>query len=375
MGELPRAVSFVVVGAGVAGAAAAYALARRGEGDILVLEAEPVAGAHASGRNAAMAYSFLTDEVNRRLALRGRAFIAGPPDDFPVALDNRWPGSLTAVLGPGDEWAAVATALRAEGVALSRWSGDEISARVPVVGPGFAEYGYFCPQDGVIDIHGLLQGYLRAARARGAILRTRLRAEALAIQGDRVTGVVTGRGAVAAGAVLLASGPWANELPGRAGLRPLPLSPCLRHLGLVAGLAGPPDPTWPFIWNQTHGFYFRPESGGLLVCACDEDEVPPGDVGPVEEGITRLAEKTLALLPGAAAGELRQVWAGLRTLTPDDRFVIGPDPRLPGLFWVAGLGGHGMTTSPAVGELTADLLLQGRCDWIDAAAMAPDRFL
>jgi D-arginine dehydrogenase len=83
----------------------------------------------------------------------------------------------------------------------------------------------------------------------------------------------------------------------------------------------------------------------------------------------------VAALPGAASARLRNVWAGLRTLTPDGGFVVGPDPRLPGLCWVAGLGGHGMTTSPAVGELAAALILDGRVDWPDAAALSPARFL
>jgi D-arginine dehydrogenase len=50
-------------------------------------------------------------------------------------------------------------------------------------------------------------------------------------------------------------------------------------------------------------------------------------------------------------------WACLRTFAPDDRFLIGPDPRSAGLFWVAALGGHGVTASWAVGRLAARTLL------------------
>jgi glycine/D-amino acid oxidase-like deaminating enzyme len=63
----------------------------------------------------------------------------------------------------------------------------------------------------------------------------------------------------------------------------------------------------------------------------------------------------------------------MRTFAPDHRFVIGSDPRLSGLYWAAGLGGHGMTCAPAVGELTAQWLIEGGSDHPAAAVLAPSR--
>lgn len=365
----------MIVGAGFAGAAAAYALTRAGDLDVVVLETEAVAGVHASGRNAALAYSFILEPQVRALARRGRAFLASPPADFPALLDNRWVGSVTLVEGAGaEEYAAHADALRAESIPLDRWSAARTVERLPLLGDLNEGFGYFCPEDGVIDIDGLLQGYLRAARRGGAKICFRTRAEALDVAGDRVLGLQTSAGFIRAPRVLLAGGPWANELAVAAGLAPLPLRPCRRHLAVVAGKELTIDPDWPFAWHPGKGFYFRPESGGLLVCACDVEELPPGDVGPDQEAVSALAERALELLPGVAGGHIRRAWAGLRTLTPDDQFVVGPDPRLEGLFWVAGLGGHGMTTSPAVGELINELVRGTETRWIDPAALSPARF-
>ncbi|HWH79054.1 MAG TPA: FAD-binding oxidoreductase, partial [Candidatus Binatus sp.] len=151
---------------------------------------------------------------------------------------------------------------------------------------------------------------------------------------------------------------WANGVAALAGAQELPLKPCRRHL-----FVSPPiewvDRRWPFVWDVTHDIYFRPEGEGLLLCACDQTELAPGDP-PVDESVKEmLAEKIDRFMPALSGVSISRGWAGLRTLTPDGRFVIGWDPQVENFFWVAGLGGHGMTTSAAVGELAATLLLAG----------------
>jgi D-arginine dehydrogenase len=71
---------------------------------------------------------------------------------------------------------------------------------------------------------------------------------------------------------------------------------------------------------------------------------------------------------------LRRKWAGLRTFSPDGGLVVGEDPLVKGFFWLAGQGGCGIETSPAVGEIAADLLIDGRTERVDAASLAPERF-
>jgi len=168
-----------------------------------------------------------------------------------------------------------------------------------------------------------------------------------------------------------ASGAWANVVAELAGARPLPLRACRRHLFVSPPMAWV-DRSWPFVWDVTHDIYFRPEGDGLLLCACDQTELAPGDP-PVDESVKEmLAEKIQRHMPGLSEVSISRGWAGLRTLTPDGRFVIGWDKKVDGLFWVAGLGGHGMTTSAAVGELAAELLVGGPGQ--RSAPFAPERF-
>ena len=88
----------------------------------------------------------------------------------------------------------------------------------------------------------------------------------------------------------------------------------------------------------------------------------------------RLAEKIEQFMPALSGVSIHKGWAGFRTLTPDGRFIIGWDRQVKGFFWAAGLGGHGMTTSAAVGELAAELLIGGSEGAVSSNPFSPSRF-
>ena len=56
---------------------------------------------------------------------------------------------------------------------------------------------------------------------------------------------------------------------------------------------------------------------------------------------------------------MRRAWAGLRTFAPDRVPVLGEDPAAPGFWWLAGQGGAGIKTAPAMAQLLA-LAMDGR---------------
>jgi glycine/D-amino acid oxidase-like deaminating enzyme len=108
---------------------------------------------------------------------------------------------------------------------------------------------------------------------------------------------------------------------------------------------------------------------------CDIEDAPECDETVRPDRVAMAAAKAAALIPAAAGLGVARAWAGLRTLTPDDRFVIGHDPRRPGLFWLAGLGGHGISAGPAAGMVAADLAVSGKTERIDPALVSPERFI
>ena len=152
----------------------------------------------------------------------------------------------------------------------------------------------------------------------------------------------------------------------------IPFLPLRRHL-IWSNVVHPQEQPW--IWWADRPLYLRAESGGLLLCACEEDRVPlPAPQQQPESDdyiLENLSASLRELAPGLADLAIARLWCGLCTFAPDRRFTIGPDPVNPRLFWVAGLGGHGMTSGLAVGHLAAEVIL----NQVDAGPLAPARLL
>jgi D-arginine dehydrogenase len=364
---------YVIIGAGFAGAATAYHLARGGARDILILEQEQTAGVHSSGRNAAMVRQVVSDPALAALTEAGAAFIRSPPADWPAPVGFEQNGSL--LLASGEGWKKLvndAEMARRMGMAAECWSRERATDFVPALKGADFEGAVWCSTDGVVDIHALLTGYLKSAQSLGVRVRYRSLVQAIESRAGRVTAVVTAEESIKTENVIDAAGPWAGAVAKFAGAVEAPLHPCRRHLFVTAPISWV-DRKWPFVWDTTHEFYFRPEGGGLLLCPCDQEEMAPSDAQTDESVTELLYEKIRRHLPELAEVAIKRYWAGFRTLSADGRFVIGWDPKVKGFFWVAGLGGHGVTVSSAAGALAAKLIMEP--DRKMGEEFSPARFL
>jgi len=348
----------VIIGGGYAGAATAWALARRGAGGrVVLLEAEPRFGVHASGRNAGLLGSLLEeDPVIAGMTLDGARLLAEAVGADACGLQRR--GSVRLV---GSEAAAVAMRGRAAalGIAATIAETASVARDIPLLEGASSNMAVLYPGDAQIDPPRLVSAYLDGARRGGAKVIAGARALSLTFSCGKLNGVETTAGRFEADWVVNAAGAWAGRLAHRlsgGGLTDPGLGVYRRHL-FVTGPAGNVDPGWPYVWDLVHGLYFRVDGGRLTLCPCDEEAHEPGlpEVSP--RVAADLARKTRDVLPALASIPIERAHACLRTFTPDRRYLVGPDPRLPGFFWVAGLGGSGATAGAAVGELAADLLL------------------
>jgi D-arginine dehydrogenase len=371
MGSVPERVPVVIVGAGFAGAATAWALSRRRPLAGLILEQEETYGFHASGRNAAILRLVESDPIVRTLASRSAAAIRGLEASTGASLLGI-PGGLT--LGSHSARAELETEFeetrRNAALRTELLGADDARRRFPLLESVAFDLAIYSPAEGVVDIHALLTLYLQQARERGFSLVTRCRALELVVEGGRVTGVETARGRVRCDLVVDAGGAWAGRL-GRA--RALPLHPMRRHL-FVTGAPSGGHRQSPFAWVEDAAFYFRPEGDGLLLSPCDETAMPAGDPPVDPAAADLLADKLARSAPAFTDLPVKRSWACLRTFAPDRRPCIGADPAVRGLFHLSGLGGFGMGTSAAVGELAASLIEGERPDWIDLSALSPNRF-
>ncbi|HUU84804.1 MAG TPA: FAD-dependent oxidoreductase [Phycisphaerae bacterium] len=323
----------LIVGAGFAGATTAYHLRKLAldAGDapprILILEKEAVPGEHSSGRNAALIRRLIDDPVIAEIANRSADVLAR----CELAEFHRT-GSL--LIDHPD-------------------ARNNAADRVPIA----TGRALWCPDDGVMDIAGLLSAYLKDQDIRFNTEVIDWTDAPQRAASDRATPdappllrVRTNKGSLVTRLLVNAAGPWAGRLGD------LPVSATTRHLFVTPPMEGV-RPDWPWVWNEPERLYFRPESGGLLLCACDESPAEPGryDEDPaVRDSLDGLVRELQPRL-----GELRimRSWAGHRTFADDRRFVIGHDPRDRRIFHVAALGGQGVSTSAAVGPLAANLLL------------------
>jgi sarcosine oxidase subunit beta len=185
---------------------------------------------------------------------------------------------------------------------------------------------------------------------------------------------MTSRGFISTRVVVNAAGAWAAEVARMAGAD-LPVEPLRRQLVPTEPFDQLPK-RFPMVIDMSTGFHFRREGKGILLAWNDPEETPgfktEFDSGFVEKILTHAASRVPCL--GEAEVNPRRAWAGLYEMTPDHHAIIGPAPNVEGLYFVNGFSGHGVMHSPASGRITADLVLKGHSDLIDATQLGVRRF-
>jgi D-arginine dehydrogenase len=341
---------FVVIGGGIAGASVAYFLAPHGRVTLLEREAQP--GYHSTGRSAALFdESYGSAQVNA-LTRASRAFFEAPPVGFcdvPLLAPR---GALT-VAEPGQEallhgyWKQ----LQRSTPGASLLNAEQACAIIPVLRPEKVLGATLNPDPADMDVAALHQGYLRGlARAGGRVV---CHAEVTAMQHTQgLWQVQAGDHRYLAPIVINAAGAWADVMAQRAGVPPLGLQPKRRSAMIFAPPEGLDCRHWPMVFGVAEDWYFKPDAGALLGSPANVDPVEPQDVQPEEIDIAT-AIYAIEHITTLHIRRPSRTWAGLRSFVADGDLVGGFDSAAPGFFWVAGQGGYGVMTSPAMGQACA----------------------
>ncbi len=367
---------FIVIGAGIAGASAAYELAS--DSKVIVLERESQPGYHTTGRSAALYTEVYGNRAIRAITSASRAFFEAPPEGFtehPLLTPRG-----TLLIGRDDQEASLAMALdegRRTVDAVTMIGADELAAKVPFLKPGYAKAAVWEPDARDMDVHAIHHGFLKGLRARGGKVITDAEVMGLSSEGGDWT-VETRAGGFRAPVVINAAGAWADVIARMAGARTVGLVPKRRTAFTFDVPQGTHVEGVPAVIDVDETWYIKPESGRLLGSPADETPSEPCDAQPEELDLA-IAIDRIEQAMSFGIGRLHSKWAGLRSFVADKTMVAGFARKTPGFFWLAGQGGYGIQTCPGMARIAADLA-RGRAfpsdvadRGVDASDLSPDR--
>ncbi len=365
----------IIVGGGINGCSIAFNLAKAGI-KVTLVERDFIA-AGPTGRSSAIIRQHYSNEVTARMALRSWQIWQNFDDVVGGQVGFEPVGFL---LGAGEE---NVDELKAN-IALQQKVGidtrfitpleiKELEPEISTVGLAGAAYE---PGSGYADPSAAATAFAERARELGATLRLNTRATALKTAGGRITGLATDRGELAAGAIIIAAGPWTPQLTRTIGLE-LPIITTRHEVAVYKRPVA-------FAKHRVFGdfreqVYLRPETGDLMLVGSIEDTENPVDPDNYNEKvefdtIADFAERVTRRYPIMSAGVSAGGWASLYDITPDWHHLMGPLPGIDGLYVTAGGSGHGFKLAPAVGEMMAELILNGPKPSADINIFSVERF-
>jgi glycine/D-amino acid oxidase-like deaminating enzyme len=391
---MSKGADVVVVGGGIIGCACAYELASQGAKVVLVERSELAAGA--SGRN----HGLLLSPLDPALVPMAESTLAAYAEltasaTVPFALDAEALGYLLVTMDdPAEREAArlEAEAGAACGVKIEHLDRGAVRELEPELDERFAE-GWLFDDGRRLQPALLTAAFGQAASAAGAVIRTHLVVRALATHGDRVRGILTDEGSLAADMVVVAAGPWTAAL-----LRPLGVSmpitgargwlvnvaPVRAPVGRLVSRAGwhaPPDPDGippvraadligGSLPRQMIGTMLQPNADGTILIGGSRQFAftpEPDDVSVPH----RLLAGAVELVPSLAEAPVQGASWGIRPMTPDGRPLVGEVGT--GVVVASGHGSLGVLLGGGTARLVASLILGTEAPF-DAGPFEPARF-
>ncbi len=344
---------------------------------VLLIEAESQPAYHTTGRSAAVFSPVYGPEPIRALTRASERFFLAPPKGFCDApLLSPLHSTFIARADQIGSLEAMATSL-ADATSVERIDAQELQRRIPLLRKGYAAGALWDSATCEIDVAALHQGYLRLFRSAGGVVETSARVRELEHhpKGWRIE---TEKGAFTAGTIVNAAGAWADEIGALAGAEQIDLVPKRRTALIIDPPEGYDPHGLPLVIDVEEGFYLKPDAGKLLISPANEDPEPPCDVQPDELDIA-IGVHNIEQAFDVQVKRIQTPWAGLRSFVADKSPVAGVSQLAKGFYWLAGQGGYGIQSAPALAEYAAAEIL-GRplpghvlAEGLDPASLRPAR--
>lgn len=369
----------LIVGGGVIGTSVAYALARRRAGRVVLLE-KSFLGAGSSGKSGAIIRQHYSNRLTALMAQKSlRVFehfedaVGGPPVftrcGMVLVVNEKDRASLETNLAMQRELGIDVRMVTAQVLA-------DIDPNVRLAEDEVAAYEV---EAGYVEAVQVVASYAEAARREGADIRLGVEVKAVVTEAGKVAGVETNEGRYQCGCLVLAAGPWAAQLA-RSLKLPLPVQACRTQVALFRR---PPDfgRRGAVYGDFVQGIYFKPTHGEMLHAGSLAGEevnepVDPDRYNEAADGdwLPQVRQRLSRRYPPMHRGYGRGGFGALYAITPDWHPILDRLPGLEGAYCAVGFSGHGFKMSPIVGQLMAELIVDGRTGALDIAPLRLGRF-
>jgi sarcosine oxidase subunit beta len=372
LGKLKNSADVVIIGAGVIGCSTAYHLSKMGITKVAVVEMEQV-GAGASSKSASMlSMQFGRDPLLARMAQYSYQRYMGFEQEIGTSIDFRKTGWISIASGHiAEELRKHAKTLQSLGVRTEILSPKDIKRLYPELNTADIELGTWGPDDGPFDPHMIMWGYVKRATEKGVKLYQGAKARNLRIENGRITGVETSSGLINTGTVVNAAGPWAQEVGNWANIH-IPLTNKVRTIVMTGPLPDIPS-DHPFVEDENVEWYFRPETGGVLMGMGNFPAKSPA-VQLDSKMVNKIVEYAVHRAPILEKATLLTAWSGVRPLTKDGRPIFGSVPDVEDFLLNTGWGGFGIIQAPVAGQLMAELIHDGYTSTFESRELGLERF-
>lgn len=366
---VPSQAEIVIIGGGIVGASLAYHLTKLGKRDVVLLEQGKLSGGttwHAAG----LVGQLRSHESMTRLIRASTELYAGLEAETGLATGWKNCGSLT--VARTEERMTVlrrtAASARAQGVEIEVLSPAEAGALWPVMATEDLVGAVWLPGDGKANPTDLTQSLARGARNGGARIIEGVRVTGVTTAKGAVTGVETDHGTITARTVVNCAGQWARKVGAMCGVD-VPLHSA-EHMYIVTGKMAGVHPDLPVMRDPDGYIYFKEEVGGLVMGGFEPEAKPWGMEGIPDDFVFQLLpddwdqfqilmENALQRVPDLEKAEIRQFYNGPESFTPDNNFILGEAPSLRNFFVGAGFNSMGIASAGGAGMALAEWIVNG----------------
>lgn len=380
--SLPSKAGTVIVGGGILGASIAFHLAAAGVDDVLLLE-KNVLGSGTSWHAAGLVSGGRGSTAMTKLSRYSRDFYAGLQERSGLDVSFRRSGSLSIARTDGreDELLYARDVARQNGVDARILDVDEVKSLWPLINTEGIRLGLHFPDDGYVNPGYAALAFAKCAHELGVVIREHTPVTELMQVNGRISGVLTGQGAVHANRVVLAAGLWSRDLAATADVH-LPLY-AAEHVHVRSEKLEGVDESLPVLRDLDSSYYIRQESGHLLVGAFEPEGLPrsvdavPGEgfaeFPPAWEHFAPIRAKVEEAVPALAGNRYDRFLNAPESFTPDTNFILGETAEVEQLFVAAGMNSQGIIFAPGIGKELADWVITGASGF-DSSSVDVQRF-